>query len=131
LATISLTPENRRGEHRFFSGIAMAIVTALAGFGRTYFLRPLLPALTPPPMALTPLIHLHGLLFTGWVLLLLIQVRLVAAKRITRHRELGVAGAAMAGLMVVVGTLTALHAGGADMRCLHVCESKTSDIATY
>jgi len=47
--------------------------------------------------------------FTGWVLLLLVQVRLVAAKRIARHRQLGVAGAAMAGLMVVVGTWTALH----------------------
>jgi hypothetical protein len=110
LATIRLTPESRRGEHRFFSAMAAAIVvTALAGFARTYFLRPLLPALTPPAMALTPLIHLHGLLFTGWVLLLLAQARLVAAKRIARHRQLGVAGAAMAGLMVVVGTLTALY----------------------
>jgi hypothetical protein len=88
---------------------AAIVVTALAGFARTYFLRPLLPVLAPAPMALTPLIHVHGLLFTGWVLLLLVQVRLVAAKRITSHRRLGVAGAAMAGLMVVVGTLTALY----------------------
>ena len=110
MATISSTLENTRGERRFFSVMAAAIVvTALAGFARTYFLRPLLPVLTPAPLALTPLIHLHGLLFTGWVLLLLVQVRLVAAKRIARHRQLGMAGAAMAGLMVVVGTLTALY----------------------
>jgi hypothetical protein len=88
---------------------ATIVVTALAGFARTYFLRPLLPVLSPAPLALTPLIHLHGLLFTGWVLLLLVQVRLVAAKRIARHRQLGMAGAAMAALMVVVGTLTALY----------------------
>lgn len=110
MATISLTTENRRGEHRFFSVMAAVIVvTALAGFARTYFLRPFLPALTPQPLALTPLIHLHGLLFTGWVLLLLAQVRLVATNRIRLHRRLGVAGAAMAGLMVVIGTLTALY----------------------
>lgn len=110
MATISSTLENRRGEHRFFSAMAGAIVvTALAGFARTYFLRPVLPTLSPAPLALTPLIHLHGLLFTGWVLLLLVQVRLVAAKRIARHRQLGVAGAVIAALMVVVGTLTALH----------------------
>jgi len=110
LATISTTLENTRGERRFFSAMAVAIVvTALAGFARTYFLRPLLPVPTPAPMALTPLIHLHGLLFTGWVLLLLVQVRLVAAKQIALHRQMGVAGAAMAGLMVVVGTLTALY----------------------
>jgi hypothetical protein len=110
LATISLTTENQRGERRFFSAMAaLIVVTALAGFARTYFLRPVLPVLSPPPLALTPLIHLHGLLFTGWVLLLLVQVRLVAAKRIARHRQLGVAGAVMAGVMVVVGTLTALQ----------------------
>lgn len=63
LATISSTLENTCGERRFFSAMAVAIVvTALAGFARTYFLRPLLPVLTPAPMALTPLIHLHGLL---------------------------------------------------------------------
>lgn len=74
LATISSTLENTRGERRFFSAMAAAIVVmALAGFARTYFLRPLLPVLEPAPMALTPLIHLHGLLFTGWVLLLLAQ----------------------------------------------------------
>ena len=115
LTTDGSVPENqrgnnRRGEHRFFSTMAAAIVlTALAGFARTYFLRPLLPAPAPPPRELTPLIHLHGLLFTGWVLLLLAQVRLVAAKRIGLHRRLGVAGAAMAALMVGVGTLTAIY----------------------
>ena len=102
--------DSRRGEHRFFSAMAVAIVlTALAGFARTYFLRPLLPAAAPPPRELTPLIHLHGLLFTGWVLLLLVQARLVAAKQIGLHRRLGIAGAAMAALMVVVGTLTAIY----------------------
>jgi hypothetical protein len=102
--------DNRRGEHTFFSAMAAAIVfTALAGFARTYFLRPLLPAPTPSPSGLTPLIHLHGVLFTGWVLLLFAQVRLVATKRIGLHRRIGAAGAAMAALMVVVGTLTALH----------------------
>jgi hypothetical protein len=115
LARDSSVPENQRGhslrgEHRFFSAMAVAIVlVALAGFARTYFLRPLLPAPAPPPRELTPLIHLHGLLFTGWVLLLLVQARLVAAKQIGLHRRLGVAGAAMAALMVVVGTLTAIY----------------------
>jgi len=86
LATISSTLENPRGERRFFSVMAPAIVvTALAGFARTYFLRPLLPMLAPASLALTPLIHLPGLLFTGWVLLLLVQVRLVAATRIARQ----------------------------------------------
>lgn len=110
MATTGSVWEDHRGEHRFLSIMAAAIVlTALAGFARTYFLRPLLAAPAPPLPGLTPLIHLHGFLFTGWVLLLFAQVRLVATKRVALHRRLGVAGAVMAALMVVVGTLTALQ----------------------
>lgn len=108
--TDSSVPKNRREEHRFYSAMAVAIVlVALAGFARTYFLRPLLPVPASPLRELTPLIHLHGLLFTGWVLLLLAQVRLAATKRMGLHRRLGVAGAVMAALMVVVGTLTGIY----------------------
>lgn len=106
-------PDLRRSERKFFSAMAAAIIfTAVAGFARTYFLRPLLPVPVPAPAALTPLIHVHGVLFTSWVLLFFVQVRLVAAQRIGLHRRLGVAAAVLAALMVVVGTLTALHGVG-------------------
>lgn len=88
---------------------AAIIFIALAGFARTYFLRAVLPPMAPAPPALTPLLHVHGLLFTGWVLLFFVQARLVATGRIGLHRRLGVAGAGMAALLVVVGILTALQ----------------------
>ena len=85
--------EVRRAERRFFTGMAVGIlVLALAGFARTYFLRPVLADPAPPLPALPPLIHLHGLLFTAWVVLFLGQVRLVAVKRVALHRRLGVGG---------------------------------------
>ena len=103
-------PEARRSERRFFSGMALGIlVLALAGFARTYFLRPLLPEATPAPPALTALIHLHGALFTAWVVLFLVQARLVAVKRIALHRTLGFGGAVLGALMVALGTSTAIH----------------------
>jgi len=103
-------PEARRSERRFFTGMALGIlVLALAGFARTYFLRPLLAAPTPALPALTPLIHLHGALFTAWVALFLVQARLVAAQRIALHRRLGVAAGVLAAAMVAVGTATAIH----------------------
>jgi hypothetical protein len=43
------------------------------------------------------------------LLLLLAQVRLVAARRIDLHRKLGMAGVALAALLVVIGTLTAFQ----------------------
>ena len=110
MAAVASTRDPPRSEDTFFAGMAAAIIlTALLGFSRTYFLRPILPVPTPAPRELTPLIHLHAALSVSWVLLLLVQVRLVAAKRIDVHRKLGVAGAVLAALLVVVGILTALH----------------------
>jgi len=98
-------------ERRFYGGMAIAILAvAILGFARTYFLRPLLPAPTPAPPGLTHLVHLHAFLFTGWVLLLFAQTRLVAAGRIDLHRRAGILAVALAIAMVGSGVLVALHA---------------------
>lgn len=110
MAALDAAPSSRLGERRFFSGMALGILLlALAGFARTYFLRPLLPQPTPALPALTPLIHLHGALFTAWVILLVVQVRLISGRRLVLHRRLGVAGVVLAVTMIGVGTLTAVH----------------------
>jgi hypothetical protein len=94
----------RRREHLFFIGMAVAVlVTVFSGFAPTYFLKWLYN--TPP---LIPLLHLHGLVFSSWIALLFAQTSLVAANRIGVHRRLGMVGAVIAPLMVVVGTLTAI-----------------------
>ncbi len=110
MAAANAGPNARSAEHRFFAGMALGILLlALAGFARTYFLRPLLPQPTPALPALTPLIHLHGALFTAWVILFLVQIRLVAGRRLDLHRRLGVAGVLLAMTMIGVGTLTAVN----------------------
>ena len=96
----------KRRDRMFYTGMAVVAASIVfAGFARTYYLRDLFGS---PP--LTPLVHLHGILFTSWLVLLLSQVTLVAAKRTDLHRRLGAAGAVLAVLMIVVGTLTAIHA---------------------
>ena len=93
-----------RGRRRFYTGIALAIaITVFAGFAPTYYLRAYYQS-TP----LGGLLHLHGVVFTAWVLLLLVQSTLVAAGRVALHRRLGVAGAVLAALLVAVGTTTAI-----------------------
>ena len=94
----------RRRERLFYTGMAVAfLITVFAGFARTYYLRPYFG--TP---SLTPLLHLHGIVFTSWLALLLAQTALVAAKRTGVHRRLGVAGAVLAALMIIIGTTTAI-----------------------
>jgi len=93
-----------RRDRRFFTGMAVAAaLTVLAGFAPTYYLK---GAFGAP--ALSPLLHLHGLLFTCWILLFLVQVTLVAAKRTDIHRRLGVVGGVLAPLMVAVGLAAAI-----------------------
>jgi hypothetical protein len=53
-------------------------------------------------------VHLHGALFTGWVLLFIAQTALVASHRVAVHRRLGWAGTALAAAMILVGTSTAV-----------------------
>jgi hypothetical protein len=97
---------SRPSQRRFYTGIAVVIAgIVFAGFARTYYLRGLFTAEPPPG-----LLHLHGLVFTSWLLLFVVQTTLVAAGRTDVHRRLGVAGGVLAATMLVVGVLTAIHA---------------------
>src|ERR1051326_4700673 len=94
----------KRRERLFYTGMAIVVVcTVFAGFAPTYYLKSYFGA--PPLM---PLLHLHGTVFTSWIALFLIQNLLVAANRTPIHRRLGVVGAVIAVLLVVIGTLTAI-----------------------
>ena len=78
----------------------------LAGFARTYYLKGFFAT---PPLP-SRLVHFHGLVMTAWVALFIVQVSLVATRRTKVHQRLGVFGAVLAGLVVVVGILTGLYA---------------------
>lgn len=86
-----------RREHRFFTGLAVAMaLVCFAGFAPSYYLK----AHFATPQ-LKPLLHIHGLVFTVWMVLLVVQVSLVAVGRTRLHRQLGVAGGALAVLLVL------------------------------
>jgi hypothetical protein len=94
----------KRRVRLFYVGMSVVVAaTVFAGFSRTYFLKSYFGA-----QPLMPLLHLHGIVFTSWIVLLLTQTTLVAANRTDLHRRLGIAGAVIAVMMVVVGTMTAI-----------------------
>lgn len=93
-----------RRERLFYVGMALAIlITVFAGFSRSYFLK---AQFGTPPLSL--LLHVHGLVFTSWILLFLTQTTLVAARRTDIHRRVGVVGGVLATLVLIVGTATAI-----------------------
>jgi hypothetical protein len=104
MAVGSQAVRTRRRARRFYVGMAIAIaLTVFAGFSRTYFLK---AHYGTPELSL--LLHVHGLVFTSWVLFFLAQTTLVAAGRTDIHRRMGVAGAVLAALLLIVGTATAI-----------------------
>lgn len=113
-ASATATPHRAPPSHHdrlFYGSIAVALaLTVFLGFGPTYFF----PIFTRSPQStqtggpVTPLVHVHAALFSAWVLLFIGQTTLIAQRKLAVHRRVGIAGGVLAGLMVVVGTLTAL-----------------------
>jgi hypothetical protein len=78
---------------------SLLIVLVFLGFAPTYYLRP--SAAGPIPGYL----HVHGAAMTAWFLLLLVQTALIATRRRAVHRRLGIAGAFIAAVIVVLNPL--------------------------
>ncbi len=102
--TVSTQRQSKNRERLFYIGMVVAIViTVFAGFSRTFYLRPYFQ--TEP---LIPLLILHGVVFSSWIVLLVTQTTLVATKRMRTHMRLGIAGGLLASLMILIGTVTAI-----------------------
>ena len=89
-------------------GLAIAAVT-FWGFAASFYLS---RWMTAPPTTpdWSPLLSLHGAVFTAWMVLMVAQPMLIASRNLRLHRRLGYAGAAVAAAMVVIGNVTAVAA---------------------
>jgi len=102
--TVSALP-GRRYDHLFFStSAALMLIAVLIGFGPTYYFAGVFRAPLP-----SPIIHMHGALFSCWILLLNLQTSLVAAHRVDVHKRLGIGGFVLACAMVIVGVAAATN----------------------
>jgi hypothetical protein len=82
------------------------LVAVFVGFARTYYLRPQFQS-----TALPFYLHVHGAVFSAWIALFVAQTSLVAARRTDVHRRLGLAGAALAAVMIVAALTAAIVSG--------------------
>ncbi len=103
MSTAAIRAYGADGDWRFYAGMAVAIlVTVFAGFAPTFYLKSWFAA---PP--LPALVFTHGLAFSAWIAMFLVQTALIAGKRPDLHRRLGVVGAALAAGMVILGVAAA------------------------
>jgi hypothetical protein len=101
----------RLGRHLYVITSFIFLALVFWTFARTFYLKPFFS--TPP---LSVLLHIHGAVMTGWVVLLAVQTSLVAAHRVNWHRWLGIFGSFWAALVVLLGSITTLHAATREVR---------------
>jgi hypothetical protein len=94
--TITLPASGHRG--LYFYAVLGAAIIVFTGFAPSYFLKGFFG--TPP---LYPLLHLHGLVMTSWFVLFATQSWLIETHRVRLHRRLGIFGALLAAMILVVG----------------------------
>jgi hypothetical protein len=92
MATLARPRPALNAERRFFTAMAAALlVTVFVGFAPTYYLLPFFDGVTSRGVAaseaLTPLVHVHALVFSAWLILFIAQTGLVAARRTDIHRS--------------------------------------------
>jgi hypothetical protein len=90
----------------FVAAAVLFPLLVLVGYSRSYYFSAFFDA---KPFA-NSLVHLHGLVMTLWVLYFTAQIALVRSKNIKLHMSMGLAGIALAALVVGVGAVTAYDA---------------------
>jgi hypothetical protein len=95
-------------ERVFFGGMAILLcIVVFIGFFRTFFGAGFVEAPLP-----SPILRVHGIVFTAWMLLFMAQAALVSARRVAWHRRLGIAAFCLPPLMIALGVMAAIDALG-------------------
>jgi hypothetical protein len=99
-------PVRRTAERVFYSGMAILLcVCVYIGFSPTYFQAGMLRAPLP-----SPILHIHGAVFTLWMLLFVVQAALISARRVKWHRSFGTVAFCLPPIMIVLGVIAAIDA---------------------
>ena len=103
----SIAPERPSLRLRFFFVVmACAVIVAVfTGFAPTFYLRGSFTQTRP----MSVLLHVHGIVFSAWVSLFLVQTFLIARGSRRLHQRLGWLGAGIAGAMVILVTAAVIE----------------------
>lgn len=86
----------------FFFWVALGMATIVfGGFGITY----LYPLATGSMGATPPIVHIHGLFYFAWMILLVAQPFLIGKGSVALHRNLGLLGISIGTGLVIFGTI--------------------------
>jgi hypothetical protein len=107
-----------RVRNRFYLAMALAMsAVVLVGFGPSFYVNAYFGDAfgSPPVTSLSTIIVLHGLVFSAWMVLLVVQAGFVARAKLKWHRRLGALGGVLAAAMVVLGVTTQIESVRRDL----------------
>jgi hypothetical protein len=97
-----------QAESRFFLIMSIvSVVILFLGFAPSFYLKPIIQA--PPPLSMLSIAH--GVVGTLWMALFIAQATFISTGRPALHRQLGMMGALLFGVMAMLGYWTAITAG--------------------
>lgn len=106
-AVIEKRRRSRNADRSLFLAAAIGFpLIVLIGYFRTYYFSAFFDV---RPVA-NALVHAHGLVMTLWVVYFVAQVALIRSKNVKLHMTMGMAGAALALIVIAVGMATAVDA---------------------
>src|SRR5688572_10448987 len=97
----------RLADRKLFLTAAIAFpLIVLIGYFRSYYFS----AFFDVPGVANKLVHAHGIVMSAWVLYFVAQIALIRSRNVRLHMTMGLAGIALALIVVVVGMATAYDA---------------------
>jgi hypothetical protein len=120
-------PHSSLGTRRAYLAIVLLLAaTVVWGFWPSYF-APLLKGGVSRPW----IIHVHAVVFIGWIVLLIIQALLVSVGRIRDHRRLGRVGMVYGTAVFGVGLIVSLAAPVLHVRAHQMPVERASLVVMY
>jgi len=106
---VAPAPDRKAAERKFYSRMAIfLVVVVFLGFAPSFYLRGIVPEYPRPNPTLPPAVLLHGLMFTLWMALLVVQTQLVSTRRVDTHMKLGKAAMLLAISLIPLMYVTAV-----------------------
>ena len=103
--------DRKAAERKFYSRMAiLLVVVVFIGFAPSFYLKGIVPPYPRPNPTLPPAVLFHGLMFTLWMALLVVQTQLISTRRTETHMKLGKAAMLLAIALIPVMYVTAVWA---------------------
>jgi len=95
---------SRLDDYFYFYMALLCAVAAFGGFLPTFWL-----PMTHGSYVAAPVIAIHGILSSGWILFFILQTWFVASRQVANHRAAGLFGIALVSVMTVFGFLVVIN----------------------